>query len=203
MPAIESRLNAASESFQAHRAGMLALLGQVRAHEARAAAASNASAERFARRGQLLPRERLALLLDTGAPFLPLASLAGLGHDNEDLAQSVPGGGVIAGIGRVAGVRCMVSASDSGIDAGALQPMGLDKQLRVQEIALENKLPYVQLVESAGANLMQYRVQDFVRGGGIFRNLARLSAAGLPVVTVTHGSSTAGAPTRRAFRTTS
>ena len=86
----------------------------------------------------------------------------------------------------------MVSANDSGIDAGALQPYGLDKTLRVQELALENKLPYVQLVESAGANLLRYRVEDFVRGGNIFRNLARLSAAGLPVVTVTHGSSTAG-----------
>ena len=71
-------------------------------------------------------------------------------------------------------------------------PIGLDKTLRVQELALENKLPYVQLVESAGANLLRYRVEDFVRGGNIFRNLARLSAAGLPVVTVTHGSSTAG-----------
>src|SRR6185312_16180429 len=68
----------------------------------------------------------------------------------------------------------------------------LDKTLRVQELALENKLPYVQLVESAGANLLRYRVEDFIRGGNIFRNLARLSAAGLPVVTVTHGSSTAG-----------
>ncbi|WP_275428639.1 carboxyl transferase domain-containing protein, partial [Proteus mirabilis] len=75
-----------------------------------------------------------------------------------------------------------ISASDSGIDAGALQPMGLDKQLRVQEMALENKLPFLQLVESAGANLMRYRVEDFIRGGNIFRNLARLSAAGLPVV---------------------
>ena len=73
-----------------------------------------------------------------------------------------------------------------------LQPYGLDKTLRVQELALENKLPYVQLVESAGANLLRYRVEDFIRGGNIFRNLARLSAAGLPVVTVTHGSSTAG-----------
>src|SRR3977135_1624502 len=105
---------------------------------------------------------------------------------------SVPGGGLIAGIGFVSGVRCMVSANDSGIDAGALQPFGLDKTLRVQELALENKLPYVQLVESAGANLLRYRVEDFVRGGNIFRNLALLSAAGLPVVTVTHGSSTAG-----------
>jgi geranyl-CoA carboxylase beta subunit len=112
--------------------------------------------------------------------------------DTDDLARSVPGGGVICGIGVVSGVRCMVVASDSGIDAGALQPMGLDKLLRAQEVALENKLPYVQLVESAGANLLSYRVEDFVRGGATFRNLARLSAAGLPVVTVTHGSSTAG-----------
>ncbi|MDT2641182.1 carboxyl transferase domain-containing protein, partial [Enterococcus dongliensis] len=73
-----------------------------------------------------------------------------------------------------------------------LQPMGLDKRLRSQEIALENKLPSVQLVESAGANLMRYRVEDFIRGGTTFRNLALLSAAGLPVITVTHGSSTAG-----------
>jgi geranyl-CoA carboxylase beta subunit len=99
---------------------------------------------------------------------------------------------VIAGIGVVAGVRCMVLASDAGIDAGALQPMGLDKILRVQALALENRLPYLQLVESAGANLLAYRVEDFVRGGETFRNLARLSAAGLPVITVTHGSSTAG-----------
>ncbi|MDQ7958169.1 MAG: carboxyl transferase domain-containing protein [Pseudomonadota bacterium] len=191
-PAIESRLATSGEDFAANRQAMLDLLGQVRAHEARAAAASQASAARFAQRGQLLPRERLALLLDAGAPFLPLATLAGLGHDTPDMARSVPGGGLIAGIGIVEGVRCMVIASDSGIDAGALQPMGLDKQLRVQELALHNRLPYVQLVESAGANLMQYRVQDFVRGGQIFANLARLSAAGLPVVTVTHGSSTAG-----------
>ena len=191
-PAIESRLATSGEDFAANRQAMLDLLGQVRAHEVRAAAASQASAARFAQRGQLLPRERLALLLDAGAPFLPLATLAGLGHDMPDLAKSVPGGGLIAGIGVVEGVRCMVIASDSGIDAGALQPMGLDKQLRVQELALQNRLPYIQLVESAGANLMQYRVQDFVRGGQIFANLARLSAAGLPVVTVTHGSSTAG-----------
>ena len=78
----------------------------------------------------------------------------------------------------------------SGIDAGIAAVRS--KTLRVQELALENKLPYVQLVESAGANLLRYRVEDFIRGGNIFRNLARLSAAGLPVVTVTHGSSTAG-----------
>ena len=192
MPAIDSTVSPTSPDFQSRRAGMLELLGQVRELEQRTRAKSEASRARFEQRGQLLPRERVALLLDAGAPFLELSSLAGYGMDTEDLTRSVPGGGVICGIGSVSGVRCMVVASDSGIDAGALQPMGLDKLLRAQELALENKLPYVQLVESAGANLLTYRVEDFVRGGATFRNLARLSAAGLPVVTVTHGSSTAG-----------
>ena len=192
MAIIESTVSPGAESFKANRAGMLELIGQVRAHERRSAGKSAASRERFEKRGQLLPRERLALLLDPGTPFLELCSLAGLGLDTPDLERSVPGGGIIAGIGFVSGIRCMVMASDSGIDAGALQPMGLDKLLRVQELTLENKLPYVQLVESAGANLMAYQVQDFIRGGSTFRNLARMSAAGLPVVTVTHGSSTAG-----------
>ncbi|WP_090137772.1 acyl-CoA carboxylase subunit beta [Limnohabitans sp. DM1] len=192
MAHIESTVSVSSPAFVANREHMLALLAQVRAYEQRTHTKSAASRERFEKRQQLLPRERLALLLDPGAPFLELSTLAGLGLDTLDLARSVPGGGVIAGIGFVSGIRCMVLASDSGIDAGALQPMGLDKLLRVQEIALDNKLPYVQLVESAGANLMTYRVEDFVRGGNSFRNLARMSAAGLPVVTVTHGSSTAG-----------
>lgn len=192
MSFIDSTVSAGSADFQANRAAMLAFIDQLRGHEQRAVQASARSAERFAQRGQLLPRERLALLLDAGAPFIELCSLAGLGLDDADLSRSVPGGGVIAGIGVVSGVRVMVSASDSGIDAGALQPMGLAKQLRVQELALENRLPYVQLVESAGANLMAYKVEEFIHGGNLFRNLARLSAAGLPVVTVTHGSSTAG-----------
>ncbi len=192
MAIIESTLSVSNEAYAANRAGMLALLGRVRHYEARSVAASARSRERFARRGQLLPRERLALLLDPGTHFLEIGSLAGLGLDDADLDKSVPGGGVVGGIGWVSGVRCMVNASDSGIDAGALQPMGIDKQLRLQELALENKLPYVQLVESAGANLMTYKVEEFITGGSLFRNIARLSAAGLPVVTVTHGSSTAG-----------
>ena len=171
---------------------MLALIARMRALEERTRAASAAAKDRFHKRGQLLPRERVALVLDPGSPFIELSTLTGYMFDVPDPDKSVPGGGVIAGIGFVAGIRCMVSANDSGIDAGALQPYGIDKTLRVQELALENKLPYVQLVESAGANLLRYRVEDFVRGGNIFRNLARLSAAGLPVVTVTHGSSTAG-----------
>ena len=192
MAQIESNASPHNEAFVSNRDGMLALIERVRAYQRRAVERSAASRERFEKRGQLLPRERLALLLDAGTPFLEIAPLAGLGLDNADLDKSVPGGGVIGGIGFVSGVRCMITASDSGIDAGALQAMGLDKQLRIQELALENKLPFVQLVESAGANLMLYRVEHFVRGGSLFRNLARLSAAGLPVVTITHGSSTAG-----------
>ncbi|RZI72901.1 MAG: acyl-CoA carboxylase subunit beta [Variovorax sp.] len=192
MAIIESTVSPGSEAFEANRTGMLALLERVRGYEKRSITTSGKSRERFEKRGQLLPRERLSLLLDPGTPFLEIGSLAGLGLDNPDLDKSVPGGGVIGGIGWVSGVRVMVNASDSGIDAGALQPMGIPKQLRMQELALENKLPYVQLVESAGANLMTYKVDEFVTGGNLFRNIARISAAGLPVVTVTHGSSTAG-----------
>ncbi len=192
MPQIESTISLSSPAFAVNRDHMLALLDKVRVYEQRARDKSALSRERFEKRQQLLPRERLALLLDPGAPFLELSTLAGFGLDTPDPDKSVPGGGIIAGIGYVSGVRCMVMASDSGIDAGALQPKGLDKLLRAQELTIENKLPYVQLVESAGANLMTYKVEDFVRGGSTFRNLARMSAAGLPVVTVTHGSSTAG-----------
>ena len=146
----------------------------------------------FDKRGQLLPRERIALLLDAGSDFLELSALAGYGMDHPDLAKCIPGAGVITGIGTVAGTRCMVVASDSGIEAGSIRAMGLEKMLRAQQLALDNKLPFVHLVESAGANLLRYKVEGFVHGGAIFRNLARLSAAGLPVVTVVHGSSTAG-----------
>ena len=192
MAIIETTVSPGSEAFEANRSGMLALLERVRGYERRSIATSEKSRERFEKRGQLLPRERLSLLLDPGTSFLEIGSLAGLGLDNEDLERSVPGGGVIGGIGWVSGVRVMINASDSGIEAGALQPMGIPKQLRLQELALENKLPYVQLVESAGANLMTYKVEEFITGGNLFRNIARISAAGLPVVTVTHGSSTAG-----------
>lgn len=192
MSVIDSTISTTGDAFEANRDGMLALIARVRALEERARVASAGAKERFHKRGQLLPRERVGLVLDPGTPFLELCTLTGYRFDTPDPDKSVPGGGLIAGIGLVSGIRCMVSANDSGIDAGALQPYGLDKTIRVQEMALENKLPYVQLVESAGANLLKYRVEDFIRGGNIFRNLARLSAAGLPVVTVTHGSSTAG-----------
>jgi len=191
-PSYPSSWNAQGPVAQQRREGMLARIAQLRALESRATAASAKSKPVFDKRGQLLPRERVALLLDPGRPYLPLCSLAGYLRDTQDAAASVPGGGMVAGIGFVAGVRCMVVASDSGIDAGAIQPMGLDKILRVQEMALQNKLPFIHLVESAGANLMRYRVEGFVQGGELFRNLARLSAAGIPVITVQHGSGTAG-----------
>ncbi len=192
MPVLEASLSSSSDAFGRNRAGMVSLIERVRALEARTREASAAARGRFDKRGQLLPRERVALLLDPGAPFLELGTLAGYRMDTPDADRSVPGGGVVAGIGRVSGTRCMILANDSGIDAGALQPKGLDKQLRVQELALQNKLPLVQLIESAGANLLAYKVEEFVKGGEMFANLARLSAAGLPVVTITHGSSTAG-----------
>src|SRR5215207_5673699 len=192
MPIIDNTIATGSAAYNANRDGMLALIARLRMLEERTRAASAAAKDRFHKRGQLLPRERVALVLDPGSPFIELMTLTGYMFDVPDADKSIPGGGAIAGIGFVSGIRCMVSANDSGIDAGALQPYGLDKTLRVQELALENKLPYVQLVESAGANLLRYRVEDFIRGGNIFRNLARLSAAGLPVITVTHGSSTAG-----------
>ncbi len=188
----QSSFNPHSEQTQQRREAMLARIAQLRALEDRAAQASAKSKPVFDKRGQLLPRERIGLLLDPGAPFLPLCSLAGFLQDSKDPDKSVPGGGVVAGIGFINRVRCMVVASDSGIEAGAIQPRGLEKILRVQAIALEQKLPFVHLVESAGANLTKYQVEGFVLGGALFRNLARLSAAGLPVITVQHGSGTAG-----------
>ncbi|RDI14894.1 MULTISPECIES: acyl-CoA carboxylase subunit beta [Comamonas] len=192
MSVFASQWNAAGEQAQQRRAATLARIAALRELEQRAAQASQRAKPQFEKRGQLLPRERVALLLDAGTPWLPLCTLAGFMLDQEDPAKSVPGGGMLAGIGFVSGVRCMVVASDSGIEAGAIQEKGLDKMLRVQEIALQNQLPFIHLVESAGANLMRYRVEGFVMGGALFRNLARLSAAGLPVITVQHGSGTAG-----------
>ncbi len=192
MPAFESAVETASTAFADNRARMLELLAVLDGLQARTVAASAKSGPRFTRRNQLLPRERLGLLLDAGAPFLPLSPLAGYLLDVDDPARSVPGGGCIAGIGSVAGTRCMIVADDSGIEAGALQPMGLEKFQRAEQLALENRLPFVHLVESAGANLLRYRVEDFIHGGAHYCRLARLSAAGIPVLTLVHGSSTAG-----------
>ena len=165
MPAIQSKLDTSGEAFQRNRASMLALVAQLRSLETRASDASAKAKPLFDKRGQLLPRERIARLLDPGAPWLELSSIAGYCLDNPDPEKTIPGGGMIAGIGYVAGVRAMVVASDSGIDAGAIQHMGREKLLRAQDLALENKLPFVHLVESAGANLLKYKVEGFIHGG--------------------------------------
>ena len=192
MPLFETLINPHSAVFATNRSHMLRLLAEVRRLEQATRDRSAQSKPLFDKRGQLLPRDRIALLLDPGSSFLELSALAGFGLDHPDPAKCVAGAGVIAGIGTVGGARCMVVASDAGIEAGSIRAMGREKILRAQELALQNKLPFVHLVESAGANLLRYKVEGFVLGGAIFRNLARLSAAGLPVVTVVHGSSTAG-----------
>jgi acetyl-CoA carboxylase carboxyltransferase component len=148
-------------------------------------------ARAFEQRGQLLPRERVARLLDRGSEFLELSPLAGLGMHDDDGRRACMGGGSIVGIGVVAGKRVLVSASDSAVKGGTVAPMGLKKALRAQELARENKLPLIHLVESGGANLM-YQAEIFVDGGRTFANQARLSAAGIPQIAVVHGSSTAG-----------
>src|ERR1700758_2547702 len=131
MALIENTIATGGDAFKANREGMLALIARMRALEQRTRDASALAKDRFHKRGQLLPRERVALVLDPGAPFIELSTLAGYMFDLPDAEKSVPGGGLIAGIGFVSGVRCMVSANDAGIDAGALQPYGLDKTLRV------------------------------------------------------------------------
>ncbi|KMW47248.1 carboxyl transferase domain-containing protein [Ralstonia insidiosa] len=192
MPALESRIVPQSDAYQQNHAALTELVDQLRTLENRTRDKSEASRARFEQRGQLLPRDRLGRLLDAGAPFLELSSLAGFCLDHADPTRSIPGGGFIAGIGWVSGVRAMIIVDDAGIDAGAVQPMGIEKFQRAQAIALEQKLPFIHLVESAGANLLTYRVETFIHGGSGFYWLARLSAAGIPVISVVHGSSTAG-----------
>ena len=192
MPVFKSSLDMAGAACAENRARMLALIARHDELRDRTAAASGRAGPRFAKRGQLLPRERLGLLLDAGAPYLELAACAGYLLDNPDPEKSTPGGGLLAGIGQVSGARCVIVVDDSGIEAGALQPMGLEKFQRAQQLSLENGLPFVHLVESAGANLLRYRVEDFIFGGSHYARLARMSAAGIPVLTIVHGSATAG-----------
>lgn len=191
MAVIESRIDPNSETFRTNREAMLALVEQFRALEQKVRDTSNAKKALFEKRGQLLPRERIALLLDRGSPWVELSTLAGLGMHDDDGRENVLGAGLIVGIGYVCGVRCLVKASDSAIKGGTIAPMGLRKNLRAQEIALRNKLPIIDLVESGGANL-RYQGEIFIDGGRGFFNQARLSAAGIPQITVVHGSSTAG-----------
>ena len=190
MAQIQSQLDPHSEAFARNRAAMVAAIEQVQQLEQNLLNKAAEAKDKFSKRGQLLPRERLNLLLDPGAPFLELASLAGYKlHDDKD--GSSTGGGLIAGIGYVCGIRAMVVANNSAIKGGTISPSGLKKSLRLQQIARENKLPMITLAESGGANL-NYAAEIFVEGARSFANQARMSAMGLPQITVVHGSATAG-----------
>lgn len=189
--ALRSLINPRSSGFVANAARMQGLWDEVQRLQSMVLAESESKRAKFEQRNQLLPRERIARLLDRGTPFLELSRLAGLNMHDDDGKKSVLGGGSIVGIGIVAGKRCVVSANDSAVKGGTVAPMGLRKALRVQQIAMENKLPIINLVESGGANLL-YQAEIFVEGGRSFANQARMSAAGLPQISVVHGSSTAG-----------
>ena len=191
MPTLASAIDTGSAAFAANAARMAERLDEVRALEAKVCAESASKREKFEQRGQLLPRERVARLIDRGSAFLEISSLAGLGMHDDDGKVSVLGGGSIVGLGQVAGKRCVVLASDSAIKGGTIPPMGLKKSLRAQELARDNKLPLIYLVESGGANLL-YQAEIFIEGGRSFANQARLSAAGIPQIAVVHGASTAG-----------
>lgn len=192
MAAFQSRIETQSETFQSNRRDMLRLVDELREIESRATALSERRRPVFEKRGQLTPRERLARLLDPGMPFLELYNLANFLVDDPDRKTSIAGASALVGIGFVSGVRCMVMVDDSGISAGAVKKKSLDKALGALAISLHQKLPFIHLVESAGANLMEYEVELWAAGGGMFHGLARLSAAGIPTITVLHGPSTAG-----------
>tara|TARA_R110000868_G_scaffold11644_3_gene56922 strand:- start:3413 stop:5035 length:1623 start_codon:yes stop_codon:yes gene_type:complete len=187
-----SRTDPARPDFEQNRADMLALIDRLETLNGRAAIASERRRERFEKRGQLTPRDRLARLLDPGMPFLAIGNLAGYMVDTQDEAKSIPGSTLIAGIGYVSGVRCVVTVDDSGIRAGAIMAGSGYKLRRAEEIALQQKLPFIHLVESAGGDLLNYDVGSFALSGAIFANLARLSKAGIPTIAILHGSSTAG-----------
>ncbi len=192
MAVFKSKINPTSDVFKSRRKDMLELIAKLSQLNARAPALSARKKPRFVERGQLLPRERLGRLLDPGLPYLEIGNLAGYLLDTEDAEKSIPGSSIMAGVGYIQGVRCVIVTDDSGIKAGALTTAGGYRLQRAQEIALKQNLPFVHLVESAGGDLMNYTVEGFVQGGTLFANLARLSKKGLPVLAILHGSSTAG-----------
>lgn len=177
-------------AFAANAAAMQAALDGVLAVREAVEAAAEGVRARYARRGQLMPRDRLALLLDPGAPWLELCPYAGWKRYG-DRDGTGAGAGAIAGIGRIEGRACVVVVDNFAVKGGTVTPDGLAKKLRLQEVARENRLPLVSLSQSGGANLA-YAHEVFIPGGRGFANQARLSALGIPQVTVVHGSATAG-----------
>ncbi len=191
MKRLHSAVDPASERFAANRAHHLGLLEELRGRLRRAAAGgSPTSRERHVERGKLLPRDRVEGLLDPSTPFLELSPLAAEGmYDDE-----APGAGIITGVGRVAGTEVVVIANDATVKGGTYYPVTVKKHLRAQEVARDNRLPCVYLVDSGGAYLpLQDEVfPDREHFGRIFRNQAQLSGMGCPQIAVVMGSCTAG-----------
>jgi 3-methylcrotonyl-CoA carboxylase beta subunit len=191
MPVIKSRIDTGSDAFKANAAHHRALIEDVRKQVARACEGGGADAQKkHTARGKLLPRDRVAGLLDPGSPFLELSQLAAFGMYGDD----APSAGIVTGIGRVAGREVMIVANDATVKGGTYYPMTVKKHLRAQEIALQNRLPCIYLVDSGGAFLpLQDEVfPDKEHFGRIFYNQANLSALGIPQVAAVMGSCTAG-----------
>lgn len=191
MGILKSKIAAGSEEFRANAAAMDALVADLQARRAEAGrGGSDASRERHTGRGKLLPRDRVMRLLDPGSPFLELSQLAANGMYDD----AIHGAGLITGIGRVEGRECMIVCNDATIKGGTYYPVTVKKHLRAQEIARENRLPCIYLVDSGGANLPHQTevFPDREHFGRIFYNQATLSAQGIPQIAVVMGSCTAG-----------
>jgi 3-methylcrotonyl-CoA carboxylase beta subunit len=191
MPILDSKLNPRSSDFAANAAAMQTLVNELRARTEQASfGGGQATRDKHLARGKLLPRDRVAQLLDPGTPFLELSPLAANGMYKDD----APGAGLITGIGRIAGIECVVVCNDATVKGGTYYPMTVKKHIRAQEIAAENHLPCVYLVDSGGANLPNQDevFADREHFGRIFFNQANLSAQGIPQVAVVMGSCTAG-----------
>lgn len=191
MKRIETRIDVKSETFQTNARAMREWVDDLRALSARIREGGGAAARsKHVARGKLLPRERIDVLLDPGSPFLEIGQLAAYGcYDDE-----APSAGMVAGVGRIAGVECMIVANDATVKGGTYYPLTVKKHLRAQEIAEQNRLPCVYLVDSGGAFLpLQDEVfPDRDHFGRIFYNQARMSAQGIPQIAVVLGSCTAG-----------
>ena len=190
-PVIDSQVKPKSEAFETNRAANMALRDQLRADIAKASAGGSERArEKHLSRGKLLPRDRVRRLLDPGSPFLEIGQLAANGLYETD----IPGAGIIAGIGEVNGRRVMIVANDATVKGGTYYPISVKKHLRAQEIALENHLPCIYLVDSGGANLphQDQVFPDRDHFGRIFYNQANLSAKSIPQIACVMGSCTAG-----------
>jgi len=188
---LASSIDTRSAEFRERRAHTQTLLAELADRTAAAAAGGPETArQRHLSRGKLLPRERVERLLDPGAPFLELSPLAA--HDMH--GGEVPAGGIITGIGRVAGRPCVIVANDATVKGGTYYPVTVKKHLRAQEIAQQNRLPCLYLVDSGGANLPNQDeiFPDRDHFGRIFYNQANLSAQNIPQIAVVMGSCTAG-----------